>query len=147
MPLFSMAFFLKEKFMNIQSVILFDGVCNFCNSSVNFIIKEDKKQQFRFAALQSIAGQQLLEQYHLPIDSMQSIVLIENGKAYLKSTAILRICKRLKNLWPVCYVFIVIPAKLRDLLYELISNNRYKWFGKNDECMVPDSNTKNRFLQ
>jgi predicted DCC family thiol-disulfide oxidoreductase YuxK len=129
-----------------QPVVLFDGVCNLCNSAVQFIIKRDKKNIFRFASLQSPIGQKLLEQYHLPTNELNSFILVENNKVYDRSTGALRVVKRLKGLWPLLYILIIIPKFLRDPVYNWVGRNRYKWFGKKDECMIPTPELKARFL-
>lgn len=139
-----MVFSINE--MNYQPIILFDGVCNFCNGAVNFVIKRDKKPAIKFAALQSDAGRQLSAQYGLPVNEMGSFVFVENGVAYLRSTAALKVCKYLSGLWPLLYGFIIVPKFIRDAVYKLIANNRYKWFGKKEECMVPGKEVRARFL-
>jgi len=131
----------------ISKVILFDGVCNICNSSVNFIIDRDPKKEFRFAALQSETGQRLLSS--IPATSLQdfdSVVLIEGDRVYKKSTAALRIARRLPGIWSWLYIFIIIPKFLRDPVYDLIANNRYRWFGKKDSCRIPTPELRSRFL-
>lgn len=132
--------------MDNSPIILFDGVCNFCNSAVNFIIRRNKNANIFFAAMQSQAGQKILQQYGLPVNDMQSFVLIENEKAYKQSTAALRICRHLKGLWPLCYGFIIVPAFIRNAVYNWIAKNRYKWFGKRQQCMIPTPEVKARFL-
>ncbi len=130
----------------MKPVILFDGVCNFCNSSVNFIIQRDKKKYFHFSAFQSEAGQQLVMQYHLEDLNLQTLVLIEDGEIYLRSAAALRIARKLSGGWATFYPLIIIPAPLRDIPYKLISRNRYRWFGRKQECMIPTPGIKERFL-
>ncbi len=132
--------------MDQQPIILFDGVCNFCNGSVNFIIKRNSKTPILFAALQSEAGQRLLREYKLPVNKMESILFIEQGKAYMQSTAALRICRYLRGLWPLGYGFIIVPKFIRDGIYNWIAKNRYKWFGIRKECMIPTPEMKTRFL-
>jgi len=132
--------------MNTQPTILFDGVCNFCNGAVNFVIKRDKQGVLKFAALQSNAGVQLLQQYNLPTTDMKSFVFIENGIAHTQSTAALKVCKYLGWAWPLCYVFILVPKFVRDGLYSWIAKNRYKWFGQKNACMMPTPEVKSRFL-
>ena len=127
-------------------VILFDGVCNFCNGWVNFLIKQDKKKVFRFAALQSAAGQQLLEKYGLQKEQFDSFFYIENEKVYKASSAGLKLNKKLPFYWQWMQVFWIVPKFMRDRLYNLIAKNRYKWFGKKDVCMVPTPELSNRFL-
>ncbi|HQW84490.1 MAG TPA: thiol-disulfide oxidoreductase DCC family protein [Ferruginibacter sp.] len=132
--------------MNDKPIILFDGVCNFCNNAVNFTIKRNKKGNIFFAAIQSDAGQNILQQYHLPKDEMQSFIFIENEKVYKQSTAALRVCRHLTALWPLCYGFIIVPKFIRDSIYNWIAKNRYKWFGIRQECMIPTPEIKARFL-
>ena len=127
-------------------IILFDGICNFCNSAVNFVIKRDKRGTFRFAPLQSNIGGQVLAAHQLPRGDLRSFLLIENGKIYTRSTAALRVCRYLYGLWPVMYGFIIVPAFIRDRIYNWISKNRYRWFGKKEECMIPDAGIRSRFL-
>lgn len=130
----------------MNPVILFDGECNFCDSSVQFIIKRDPKGLFHFASLQSPTGQELLKNYQVPKD-IDSIVLLDNNKAYYKSAAALRICRHLKGAWKLFYVFNIVPRFIRDTGYDFIARNRYKWFGKKEEsCMLPTQNMRKRFL-
>ena len=132
--------------VNNKSLILFDGVCNLCNSSVQFILLRDKKDRFRFASLQSDYGQSILKQYNLPTDKFNSLALVENGKIYQKSTGALRIARNLKGLWPMLYGFIIVPPFIRNLIYDIIAKNRYRWFGKKEECMLPRPEWKQKFL-
>jgi predicted DCC family thiol-disulfide oxidoreductase YuxK len=127
-------------------IILFDGVCNFCNGAVNFTIKRDKQKKIRFAALQSDAGRQLVQQLGLPADDMRSFLFIENGKVYNRSTAALKMCRYLSGLWPLCYGLIIVPSFIRNGIYDWIAKNRYKWFGERQECMIPTPDIKARFL-
>ena len=127
-------------------VVLFDGVCNFCNGMVNFLIRQDKKGIFRFAALQSETGQKLLEQHHLPKTDFDSFVLIENGKVYTSSTAGLRLYGKLPWYWKWTQLFWIIPRPLRNAVYALIARNRYRWFGKKEQCMLPTPDVRSRFL-
>lgn len=133
--------------MTESPIILFDGVCNFCNSTVNFILRIDKKQVFRFAALQSNAGQQLLRNYHLSQETFNSFLFIERGKPYTASTAALRLVRYLPWYWQWAQALWLIPRFIRDRLYRLIANNRYKWFGKREACMVPSPAVQKRFLE
>jgi predicted DCC family thiol-disulfide oxidoreductase YuxK len=132
--------------MNNGSIILFDGVCNFCNSTINFVIKRDKKGIIKFAPLQSATGQQLLAQYNLPTNDMKSFVFIDEGVAYTQSTAAIKVCKYLGGLWPICKAFYVVPKFIRDAAYNVVAKNRYKWFGQMDTCMIPTPDVKSRFL-
>ncbi len=133
--------------MNQPSVILFDGVCNLCNASVQFVIKHDKAARFTFASLQSESGQKLLQQYYLKQTDFNSFVLIENDQAYTKSTAALMVAKRLNGLYKLFYGFIIVPPFIRDAVYNLIAKNRYKWFGKKDSCMIPTPALQSKFLK
>ena len=128
-------------------IILFDGVCNLCNSAVNFVIDRDKNSRFKFASLQSDEGISLLKKYGLLDESgVQSIVLLEKGKAYQKSDAALRISKKMDSAWPLFFLFIIIPRFIRDAVYNVIARNRYKWFGKLDSCRIPTPDLSHRFL-
>ncbi|MHB1147189.1 MAG: thiol-disulfide oxidoreductase DCC family protein [Lutibacter sp.] len=129
-----------------KSIILFDGVCNLCNASVNFMIKHDKKAQFLFASFQSDAAKEIMLHFNLKNLNLDSIVLIEGGKIYEKSTAILRITRLLDGGFKLLYFFMVIPKSIRDWLYNAIAKNRYRIFGKRESCMVPSLELKNRFL-
>ena len=127
-------------------VILFDGVCNLCNGAVNFIIDRDVHQHFRFASLQSETGRQLLAQHELPEVFLESLVLIENQKVYVRSAAALNIARHLDGLWPLCYVFIILPPVIRDYLYTIVAEHRYQWFGKSEACRYPTAAERARFL-
>lgn len=129
-----------------KSIVVFDGVCNFCNASVNFIIKNDSKDNFRFAAYQSEAGEMLSKKYNFKFDDPETIILIEGGKAYEKSTAALRIAKKLDGIYSLLYSYIFIPKGVRDYFYKFIAKNRYKWFGKKDSCMIPSKELRAKFL-
>lgn len=128
-------------------IVLFDGECNLCNSSVQFIIKRDTKKQFRFASLQGKKGQQVLQQFHLPADSFNSFLLLEGDTLYTKSTGALRMLRALGGGWQLLYALIIVPKFIRDGVYNWISRNRYKWFGKRDECMIPTPELRERFLE
>lgn len=132
--------------LNSKGVILFDGVCNFCNSSVNFIIRHDKKDYFRFTPLQSEIGMKISEKYNLDSGNLKSVILVDKGKIYTKTTAALRIAKQLSGAWPVLYVFIIIPAPIRDVVYNIIAKYRYKWWGERDACMIPTPEIRKKFL-
>jgi predicted DCC family thiol-disulfide oxidoreductase YuxK len=127
-------------------VILFDGVCNLCNRSVQFIINRDPSGIFRFAPLQSETGKNLLSKFDLPNDKFDSIILVENNEYYLRSTAALKILQRLGALWKIVYVFMLVPRPVRDYIYDIVARNRYKWYGKRAECMIPSSDIESRFL-
>ena len=129
-----------------KSIILFDGVCNLCNASVNFVIKHDKKAQFLFASFQSDAAKEIMLHFNLKNLNLDSIVLIEGYKIHENSTAILRITRHLNSGFKLLYFFIIIPKSVRDWLYSFIAKNRYKFFGKRESCMIPSLELKNRFL-
>ena len=132
--------------MNANAVILFDGVCNFCNGAINFVLKQDKNGIFRFAPLQSEAGQTLLQQYNLSTAEFDSFVLIDNGKIYKKSAASLRVMNKLPWYWKEVQLLRIIPVAFRDAIYDFIARNRYKWFGKKEQCMIPTPEMRKRFL-
>ena len=141
----------------MTAVVLFDGVCNFCDASVNFVIDHDADGYFKFAPLQSEAGSKLAAEHGLvsetsdekpandliPIDS---VILVEDGKAYTHSTAALRIVRKLGGAWPVLYAFIVVPKPIRDFFYRLFAKYRYRLFGRKDQCMLPSPEVRARFL-
>jgi predicted DCC family thiol-disulfide oxidoreductase YuxK len=130
----------------MNGIVLFDGICNFCNQSVQFIIKKDPKGYYKFASLQSDIGQKFLEKYKISHD-IDSIILIDNEECYFKSSAALHICRNLKGVWKLLYLLLIIPRPLRDFFYEIIAKNRYKWFGKRESCMLPAPGVKERFLE
>ena len=127
-------------------VIFFDGVCNLCSIVVQFIVTHDPKHQFRFASLQSEFGQKLMKHFGLPVDQFHSFILFEDGKIYTRSSGALRVAKKLKGLWPLLYGFIIIPPFLRNAVYNFIARNRYKWFGKKEECWIPTPELKALFI-
>jgi predicted DCC family thiol-disulfide oxidoreductase YuxK len=128
-----------------ERIVLFDGVCNLCSHSVQFILARDPQALFKFASLQSEPGQALLKAHQLPTENFNSLVLIERGKVYTASTGALRIGQQLKGLrW--LGLLLWIPRGLRDAVYSLIARNRYRWFGKQDSCWLPTPERKARFL-
>ena len=129
-----------------HSIILFDGVCNLCNGAVQFVIKRDNKNQFLFASLQSEEGKQILEDNNFPANKNDSFLLVEDGKVYERSTATLRVLKNLSGLRSLLYGFIIVPKFIRDSVYNWIAKNRYQWFGRKDECMIPTPELKAKFL-
>jgi len=128
------------------TILLFDGVCNLCSSSVQFVLKRNRNENVRFASLQSTFAQHELLRSDLPKDYLNSLVLLENGKTYVKSDAALRLTKHLSGLWKVGSVFLIIPRFIRDGVYDLVAKNRYRWFGKKDVCWIPEKRWQNRFL-
>jgi predicted DCC family thiol-disulfide oxidoreductase YuxK len=128
-------------------IILFDGVCNLCNATVQFILKNDKKQRFTFASQQSIFGQLTLKRIGLPASNPNSFVLLEGEKIYTHSTGALRVFRHLGGIWKLLYAFIIVPRFIRDGVYNFIAANRYKWFGKKESCYMPSPELKIRFLE
>lgn len=128
-----------------MNIILFDGLCNLCNSSVQFIIKHDTHAHFHFASQQSKIGQTLLKKYHL--ESIESIILISNQEAYLYSNAALKIARELDGYWRFLTLFRFVPQIFRDLIYKRIAKYRYKFFGKKESCMIPTPQMQSRFLE
>lgn len=131
----------------MSSILLFDGVCNLCNGTVNFLLKRDKKQLFTFASLQSSAGQRLLAQFGLPQKEFHSFIYIKKDRLYQRSGAVLRVLRDLGGFWKLAAVFLLLPAPVRDFVYNIIAKNRYRWFGKKKECMIPTPELKKRFLE
>ena len=129
-----------------HSIILFDGVCNLCNGAVNFVIKRDTGNVFKFTPLQEKQGVLLLKMHAVDTQKLDSIVLIENGNVYIKSSAALRIARKMSNLWPLFFVLLIIPSFIRDGVYDFIAKNRYKWFGKKEQCMIPTPGLREKFL-
>ena len=139
------------------AVVLFDGVCNFCDASVNFVIAHDPDGYFKFAPLQSEAGMALAAEYDLASETaavdaaddripIDSVILVEDGRAHTHSTAALRIVRKLSGIWPVLYAFIIVPKPIRDFFYRVFAKYRYRMFGKKDECMLPSPEVRARFL-
>lgn len=129
-----------------EPILLFDGDCHFCDQSVQFVIKHDKREIFHFAALQSSFGQQLLTDYNLPTNDFDSFVLITKKGSYTKSTAALHVCLELGGLWRILYLFVFLPRPLRNGIYNFVAKNRYKWFGKKKQCLIPSPEIRKRFL-
>lgn len=133
---------------SIKQIILFDGVCNLCNNAVQFVIKKDKNDIFRFAALQSEIGQKLTKERCMDTSKIDSIVLINPGMAYYtKSTAAIKIGREFGGPWKLLSLLEWLPEGLRDWLYDFIAANRYKWFGKKEACMLPTPALRSKFLE
>ena len=130
----------------LNEVVLFDGVCNFCDASVQFIIRHEKRPELKFASLQSATGRELLKKYDLLAKNIDSVVYISNGRAYTKSSGALRLTKKLKGLYPLLSGFIIVPPFIRNAVYDYIARNRYKWYGKKDSCMLPSQEIRKRFI-
>ena len=129
-----------------KSIIFFDGVCNLCNASIDFIIKRDKRNKFLVGALQDATSIEVLSDYPIKRDYLDSLVLLEKNEIFYKSTAALKIAKNLSGLWPVFYPLIYLPKGLRDTVYDWIAKNRYHWFGKKNTCRLPSTEEKAKFL-
>lgn len=127
------------------AIILFDGVCNLCNGSVQFIIKRDPNQYFCFSPLQSHYSHQLTKNVQ-ELNQIDSIILVENHRYYTKSTAALKIASKLRGAWKLLYFFIIVPTPLRDKMYSIIAKHRYRWFGKRSSCMIPTPDIQKRFI-
>ncbi|GAA0349133.1 thiol-disulfide oxidoreductase DCC family protein [Bacillus horti] len=130
-----------------KPILLFDGVCNMCNSLVQFVIKHDKKEIFYFASLQSEAGKLLLERVGLAHIDMDTFVYVDHSRAFIKSSAALRVFRDLGGWWRLLYIGIIVPRVIRDGIYEQVAKRRYKWFGKKEECMLPTPQQRKRFLE
>ena len=127
-------------------IILFDGVCNLCYGVVKFAINRDKRNRLRFASLQSDAAKELMRATGIDENQLKTFVFIDDKKAYTKSTAGLKLAQNLDGLWPMLYAFIIVPRAIRDFVYNYISKNRYRWFGKEESCMIPTPEIQARFL-
>jgi len=127
-------------------ILLFDGVCNLCNGFIQFVIKRDPEGVFRFAALQSETGKQLLQRAGYSSEELSTVVLHQQGRFYTHSDVALRVFRQLRFPWPLLYGFVIIPRPLRDAVYNWIARNRYRWFGRREECMMPTPDIQSRFL-
>ncbi|MBU6159258.1 MAG: thiol-disulfide oxidoreductase DCC family protein [Bacteroidetes bacterium] len=128
------------------NLVLFDGVCNLCNHSVQLLLKIDSKKKLVFGSLQSEKAKSLLTDHGIDPNQMNSIVFLKEEKAYTESDAVLHICKTIGGVWQIAYLFILIPRFIRDALYRFIARHRYRWFGKRESCMLPSPELKNRFI-
>lgn len=128
-------------------ILLFDGVCNLCSGSVQFIIKRDPGARFRFASLQSATGERLLAELRIDRMALDSLIVVEEGRWYKESDAVLRIVRILGGPWKALGIFRLIPRPLRDRLYRLVARNRYRWFGKKEACWLPTPELRKRFLE
>jgi predicted DCC family thiol-disulfide oxidoreductase YuxK len=133
--------------MKLQNpIVLFDGECNLCNSSVQFIIKRDKKAIFKFASLQSPMGSQYLNKFHLSENVLSTFILVDNTNYWIKSSAALKVITHLKGFWSLMKIFYIVPPLIRNAIYDYISKNRYIWFGRNNQCWVQTPELSHRFL-
>jgi predicted DCC family thiol-disulfide oxidoreductase YuxK len=131
--------------MRSNTIIFFDGICTLCNGWVRFVIHRDKNDVFSFAALQSDAAKKLLGSISVD-DKNSSIMLMENEKIYTQSTAVLRIFRYLSGFWSLLYIFIIVPPFIRNEIYRFVACNRYRWFGKKENCMIPSKSVAHKFL-
>ncbi|MGB1269666.1 MAG: thiol-disulfide oxidoreductase DCC family protein [Flavobacteriaceae bacterium] len=130
-----------------KKIILFDGVCNLCNASINYVIDKDVKDEFRFLALQSDLGKELQDYLGITSKTLDSIILyIPNEAYYVKSTAAIKIISRFPGAWKLLSIFSIIPASIRDFIYDVVAKNRYKWYGKQNQCRIPTPELKSKFL-
>ncbi|MFN8266011.1 MAG: thiol-disulfide oxidoreductase DCC family protein [Chitinophagaceae bacterium] len=129
-----------------EKIVLFDGICNLCQSTVQFVIKHDHRKKIRFASLQGEFGQQVLKEHNLPLTNYNSFLFLENGRLHMKSGAALRLSRYLDGVWPLFYILMIIPPFLRNAVYGFIAKNRYRWFGKQESCWLPTPDLKQRFL-
>lgn len=137
----------KAQLPKDKHIVLFDGVCNFCNDSVRFIMKHDKKDLYRYASLQSELGKSLTDERGIDTESVDSIILIQPGEAYyIKSDAALQIAKNMSGLYSVLSIFLFLPRGFRDFFYDFVAKNRYKWFGKKEACPMPSAEEQDKFL-
>lgn len=127
-------------------IVLFDGVCNFCNYWVNFAIKRDKKNKLKFSPIQGETAKQILPGYSVNPRSLSSVIFIVNGKVHTQSSAALQIARHLNGGWKLFYGLIIIPKFIRDFFYNIIARNRYRWFGKKESCVIPTWEMRERFL-
>ncbi len=132
---------------NNTHILLFDGVCNLCNSAVRFVIKNDHQKRFRFASLQSDAGKRLLQSVGLPENHIHSIVYITGNNVYIKSDAALKAACQLKPPVKLLVILLIVPKFIRDAMYNWVAKNRYRWFGKKETCMIPTTELKSRFIE
>ena len=130
-----------------MKVVLFDGVCNLCNRSVNWIIDHDKQNQFKYASLQSAYGQNKIKQLGLANNHMSTVIFEDNDKSYLRSDAALQIVKQLGGVYSMVAISYIVPSFVRDFFYKIVADNRYKWFGKKESCRIPTPELKSKFLE
>ncbi len=132
--------------MNNSYIVIFDGVCNFCNGAVNFIIKRDPESRFVFTPMQSELAKELMLKYQVENAGNDTVLLIKHGQCFMFSSAALEITKDLSGFWSIFLVFKIVPAKIRDFFYKVLARNRYNLFGRKARCMVPASDVKSRFI-
>lgn len=131
---------------NNKNIVVFDGLCNFCQGSVDFIIKRDPKKRFTFASAQSQSGQEIIRKFNVPEVGEDTFLLVKKNTCFFRTNAALEISKELSGFWYLFYVFKIIPRPIRDYWYDVFAKNRYNWFGKKHSCLVSTQDTKDRFL-
>ena len=136
----------QHEWNQYQHVIVFDGVCNFCNAFVNFVLDRDSQGLFKFGTLQSLPAQAILQHFQLPTTEYKTFLLIEQGKLFTKSTAAIKILKQLGTPWSLFGVFVMVPRSIRDLIYDFVARHRYQWMGKSESCRVPSQEERERFV-
>jgi predicted DCC family thiol-disulfide oxidoreductase YuxK len=127
-------------------IVLFDGVCNLCTRSVQFILRHDKREVFTFASIQSERGQALLLKHHLPLDEIDSFVLISHSSVYIEGDAAHEVARRFGGIWRALVLFYIFPKAVRDGVYRFVASRRFKWFGRRDTCFMPSTKFNRRFL-
>jgi predicted DCC family thiol-disulfide oxidoreductase YuxK len=130
----------------VPNLILFDGVCNLCNASVQFVIRHDRAGKFRFAAIQSEIGREIFQRHGLDPANLQTFVLITDGRIFVRSDAAIEVVARFGGAWRLLRIFSLVPRSVRDAIYSFIAQNRYRWFGRQEVCMIPTPEIKERFL-
>lgn len=130
---------------NREMIVMYDGECNLCAAIVQFTIRRDRRGRIRYAALQSETGQRLLREHGLAAEATDTFVFLEDGRAFVRSTAALRLARRLSGAWPLLAGLLAIPRQLRDPVYSFVARNRYKWFGRNEQCMLMKPEYRERF--
>ena len=130
-----------------MKVILFDGICNLCNGAVNWVIDHDKRNKFKFASLQSDYGKLIIDKSGLKNDYLNTIVLVDEDRIYLRATAVLRVLKEIGGFYSLLYIFNVIPSPILNFFYNIVAKYRYRWFGKRDTCRMPDDLNKGQFIE
>ena len=130
----------------MNNIVIFDGVCNLCNWAVRFIIKRDSRSIFIFTSAQSETGKEILSRFEIDTPEPESVFLLQNGSLLKKSSAALAIAAELDGFWKYLAFLRVIPRPVRDIVYDWVARNRYRWFGKRNICMMPSKETENRFL-
>lgn len=128
-------------------ILLFDGVCNLCNGAIQFVIPRDPEGKIRYAPLQSDLGETVQESAGLSTDDLETVVLVDDGMAYTKSDAAIRVGEHLGGVYRLLSLGRLLPRGLRDRIYDVVAENRYDWFGKKDQCMIPDEDVSDRFIE